>query len=70
MDEKFGGAQSRRGKIVFRVLHRCEQYEYVRVRERATLKWVLNVVRHTGVYMKNGSCSSKIRLVGENSLTW
>jgi hypothetical protein len=29
MDEKFCGAQSRRGKIVFRVLNRCGQYVYV-----------------------------------------
>jgi hypothetical protein len=45
MDEKFGGAQSRRGKIVFRVLNRCEQYEYVRVHGRVTLKWVFKIVR-------------------------
>ena len=41
MDEKFGEAQSRRGKIVFRVLNGCEQYEYVRVHGRVTLNWSL-----------------------------
>ena len=69
MDEKFGGAQSRRGKIVFRVLNRFEQYEYVRVHGRVTLNWDFKILRYIGVNMNNGICGSKIRTVGDYSLT-
>jgi EAL domain-containing protein (putative c-di-GMP-specific phosphodiesterase class I) len=69
MDEKFGGSHSRRGKIIFRILNRCEKYEYSHVYERVTLNWVWKILRYAGVNMKNGFCGSKISLGEDYSLT-
>jgi hypothetical protein len=44
MDEKFGRAHSRRGKVAFRSLNRYEQYEHVLVRGRVTLNGVIFTV--------------------------
>jgi hypothetical protein len=69
MDYKFGGAQSRRGKIIFRVLNRREKYECSHVYGRVTLNWILKIIRYASVNMKNGFCGSKISLEGDYSLT-